>query len=221
MTAGPIAPGLALAVYQPATSACCGTSSVPSPAVPSWTSRVRTPMAGMTRKSGAGTRPLWDALASAAARPRGAATCGTGPAGPALTPVLMLSARPVRPPSATSEPASRVRSPAGRLALAACRPRVTSPHRELGATIAAEPDQPGHGEQQAGRDEGQPGHARRPRRRGAAQPGGRATAVRLELAARGVGEVVDPQVSRLVQHHERVDRARVQSQRGQRMLGLA
>src|ERR1700729_1702143 len=86
MTDAPTAPGTGLLVYQPATVVVRGTCSPPRAVVPSPMSRVRTPMAGMTRRTGR-ARGRAVRAGSAAFGPAGAGTSG-------------IRCRPVRAPSA-------------------------------------------------------------------------------------------------------------------------
>src|SRR5271166_400081 len=121
MTEGPITPGLAPRVYQPATAADFGGFSAPLLDVPSPTSLVRTPMAGITSDTGAGTGPTGEGPGSAAVWPRGTATGGTARL-MSMRPLDEFSRIPARPPTASIEPAASMTSAAGRLSGAACRP---------------------------------------------------------------------------------------------------
>src|SRR6266702_411607 len=107
MTEEPIAPGGGLPVYQPATAVVDGTCSEPPAAMPSVTSRVRTPMAGMISSTGrAAGRAAAEAVSGAAAGPPGACVAGTRfrpnggvPAGP-------VTASPASPMLVASTPST-------------------------------------------------------------------------------------------------------------------
>ena len=89
MTAGPMAPGRGLPVYQPATVVEDGTCSAPPAVRPSLISRVFTPISGMVSETGLATGPP-----AAAAAGCGGATIVAGGAGRASHPQPGAAASP-------------------------------------------------------------------------------------------------------------------------------
>src|SRR5271165_6183633 len=232
MTADPVAPGRGLPVYQPATAVLAGTCSEPDAVRPSLMSRVRTPIAGISRDRGVATG-LGVAAGAAAQCPFGIGTSGVAPSGVAGLAVWLAQASPAAAAQTTATPRTAVSAAHGRRisrAAEACLPLArlqrcgvveSSAGMQGGPASPAEPDNADHRPGQAGQACCRPWQQRSARTRGGTTQAGRHRADRGHLAARGIEQVVDRQLVPFVQHDQRVDRAGAQGDRYGRLLARA